>query len=332
VDVGLLVGPFGQGRARPFGSAWAMALPSREFLISEVDREFLLQHPAAPRQLDPNDPRQEHLVQQWNAMFHEFLNRMVDSHFYRFFPNAQRLDPNNPADSTLIDYWNDIHDVIGEGKPPRYNWDEHLAHAAETAQTQQHEQGPKPDVGVHMDESQFKEYVRAGLEGTHYVADSAEVLGYLAEGFGAGEESALVVLGETLGPIGLITATITVLWATVEAFGTGRRLQEEEGYCYGVLWEVAGLADAHKSFHDWAGDSAEELRDSFYDGVAAGREKAAWPSVHNRIVLATAYYQASGHDLETARSQILNDMWLHIRETDKGRDYLTWPTPMSMGE
>ena len=312
-----------------------MALPSREFVIAEVDREFLLQHPEAPRRLDEHDPRQAHLVQEWNAMFHEFLNRTVDSHFYRFFPHVTRLDPNNPADATLIDCWNDIHDVIGENKPPRYNWDERALRTADeqtAAPRQEHagQPGQKPDVAVHMDESQFKEYVHQALEGTHYVADSAEVLGYLAEGFGAGEESAIVVFGEALGPIGVVASGIIVLWATVHAFGTGRRLQEQEGFCYGVLWEVAGLPNGDKHFVEWFDDSAEELHDSFYEGVAAGREKGGWPSVHNRVVLATAYYQAGGHDLESARDLVLNDMWHHVRETDLSRDYLTWPTPQSM--
>jgi hypothetical protein len=313
-----------------------MALPSREFLISEVDREFLLQHPEAPRRLDPNDPRQAHLVRQWNEMFHEFLNSMVDSHFYRFFPNAPRLDPHNPGDATMIEYWNDIHDAIGHGKAPRYNWNS-PPRTAEHNEGQHHDtaaaqpgSGARPEVGVHMDESQFKEYVRQWLEGAHYLGDSAEVLGYLAQWFGAGEESALVVFGEALGPVGAIASTVVVLWTTVHAFGTGRRLQEQEGFCYGVVWEVAGHVNGDKHFIDWFNDTAEELHESFYEGVAAGREKGAWPSVHNRVVLATAYYQAHGDDLETARTRVLNDLWQHIRETDSGRDNLIWPTPEGM--
>jgi hypothetical protein len=315
-----------------------MALPSREFLISEVDREFLLQHPEAPRQLDPNDPHQAQLVQQWNAMFEEFLNRMVDSHFFRFFPHApQHLDPHDPGQATLIEYWNDIRDAIRDGTPPRYNWDAtptttgaSTASPTGTGTEERHASGAGPDVAVHMDESQFKEAVHLWLEGAHYLGDSAEVLGYLAQAAGAGEESAVVLLGEALGPVGAIASTIVVLWATVHAFGTGRRLQEQEGFCYGVMWEVCGKPNCHKGFIDWFDDSAEELHDSFYEGVAAGREKGSWPSVHNRILLAVAYYQANGDDLETARSRVLNDLWHHVRETDQGRDYLIWPDPESM--
>jgi hypothetical protein len=311
-----------------------MALPSREFLISEVDREFLLQHPEAPRRLDPSDPRQAHLVQQWNAMFEEFLNRMVDSHFFRFFPHApQRLDPHDPGQATLIEYWNDIRDAIREGTS-RYNWNvpPQTADDSSTAQAGAGHPGPggRPDTGVHMDESRFKEFVHLWVEGTHYLGDSAEVLGYLAEAAGAGEESAVVILGEALGPVGAIASTIVVLCATVHAFGTGRRLQEQEGFCYGVMWQVCNLPNAEKGFIGWFDDSADELRESFYEGVSAGREKGAWTSVHNRMILAVAYYQAQGNDLETARGMVLNDLWHHIRETDLGRDYLTWPTPQSM--
>jgi hypothetical protein len=164
----------------------SMVLPSREFLISEVDREFLLQHPEAPRQLDPNDPSQAHLRQQWNEMFTEFLNRMVDSHFFRFFPNApEHLDPHDPEQSVLIEYWNDIHDSIRDGTPSRWNWDNppHAGDDASAASSTGSSTGPStdagahPDLAVHLDESQFKELVHTALEGTHVIGDSAEVLG-----------------------------------------------------------------------------------------------------------------------------------------------------------
>jgi hypothetical protein len=313
-----------------------MALPSREFLISEVDREFALQHPEAPRRLNPNDPSQAHLVEQWNAMYHEFLSNMVDSHFFRFFPDAPRqLDPNDPSQATLVAYWNDLRDAIEKGTS-QYNWDtppESADAATPTPgeSTPPADPGEKPELHVHMDESQFKEFIHAWLESEHYMGDTAEVLGYVAQIAGAGEESAVVWLGEALGPVGTIASTIVVLWATVHAFGTGRRLQEQQGFCYGVMWQVCGHPNEEKGFIDWFNDSADELRESFYDGVAAGREKAGTASVHNRVMLLIAYYQANGHDLESARSMVLNDLWHQIRESDAGRDYLTWPVPTSMG-
>jgi hypothetical protein len=324
---------------RTAGLTWAtihiMALPSREFLISEVDREFALQHPEAPHRLNPNDPSQSHLVEQWNAMYREFLNRMVDSHFFRFFPDApQHLDPSDPSQATLIAYWNDLRDAIEKGTS-QYNWDNppHSTDAgsAPTGTTAGTDPGGKPEPDVHMDESQFKEFIHAWLESEHYLGDTAEVLGYMAQIGGAGEESAVVWLGETLGPVGMIASAIVVLWATAHAFGTGRRLQEQEGFCYGVMWQVCNHPNEQKGFIDWFNDSADELRESFYDGVAAGREKAGAAAVHNRVMLVVAYYQASGNDLENARGMVLNDLWQHIRETDLGRDYLTWPAPMSMG-
>ena len=183
-----------------------------------------------------------------------------------------------------------------------------------------------------MTEDQFKEYIHAGLEGTHYIADSAEVLGTWAQVAGASEESLVVVLGETLGPIGMVAGTIVIFWAVIKAFGTGTRLQEQEGFCYGVMWHVTGHADEHKQFYDWAGDSADELRDAFYTGVMDGRDKADEIAVHNRIVLAQTYYERQGDDAEAANARVLNDLWQHVRETDLGRDYLTWPVPQSMGE
>ena len=191
--------------------------------------------------------------------------------------------------------------------------------------------GTAPSTGVHMDESEFKEWVHHALEGAHVIGDSAEVLGLLAQAAGAGQHSALVIMGETLGPIGMIASTVIVIGATIHAFGTGKRLQEQEGFCYGVMWEVYGLPNADKTFIDWFDDSAEELRESFYEGVASGREKGAETEIRNRVILATVYYQAAGDDLATAQAKVLNDIWQKVRETDKGRDWLGWPEPVRHG-
>jgi len=319
-----------------------MAVPSREFLISEVDREFALQHPEAPRRLNANDPSQAHLVEQWNAMYHEFLSAMVDSHFFRFFPNAPRqLDPNDPSQSTLVEYWNDLRSAIETGTS-QYDWSNEpktadpadanpaATPAATTPAAPHTDPGQKPELHVHLNESQFKEFIHAWLESEHYMGDTAEVLGYVAQIAGAGEESAVVWLGEALGPVGTIASTIVVLWATVHAFGTAGRIQEQQGFCYGVMWQVCGHANEQKGFTDWFNYSAEELREAFYDGVTAGREKGNTASVHNRVMLVIAYYQASGHDVEAARDMVLNDLWHQIRESDAAPDYLIWPVPASM--
>ncbi len=176
-----------------------MALPSREFLISEVDREFALQHPEAPRRLNPNDAGQAHLVEAWNAMYTEFLNRMVDSHFFRFYPDAPRhLDPGDPAQAQYIEYWNDIRNGIVHGAS-QWNWDS-PPHAADdnaaapggTGQQPTGGGGEHPDPGVHMGESQFKKDVEEALEGTHYIGDSAEVLGIIGQIAGADQVNCLV--------------------------------------------------------------------------------------------------------------------------------------------
>jgi hypothetical protein len=77
-------------------------------------------------------------------------------------------------------------------------------------------------------------------------------------------------------------------------------------------------------------DSAEELRESFYEGVASGRAKANDATVHNRVMLLVAYYQARGDELSAAQNRVLNDLWHHVRESDAGRDFLSWPQPQSM--
>ena len=258
-----------------------MTLPSHEFVIAEVDREFAREHPEARRRLDEHDPRQAHLVDAWNEMFHP----VPEQHRRQPLPQVQLGPEPKTPDPT-----NSTPTSAGGG--------------------QTSDPGPQPAVGVHMDESAFREWVRLSLEGAHYVGDTAEVLGYFAAG--AGQESALVILGEALGPVGMVAAGITALWATAHAFGTGRRLQEQEGFCYGIMWQVFGLPNGHKGFTDWSDDSADELGESFHDGVASGREKGAAVAVHNRVVLATAYYQKVGNDEVTAQSMVLHDMWRKI--------------------
>jgi hypothetical protein len=312
-----------------------MALPSNQFFMSQVDLKFREQHPEAPSRLDPDDPRQAHLMQQWNDLFHGSLNGIVDRHFFQFFPSSTRLDPNNPEHSTLIEYWTDIRDAIGYGKPPRYNWDAPPATAdtssAPPSETEHRDTGAKPDLTVHMDENEFKEMVHLWLEGVHYLGDSAEVLKYIGLIAGASEESELIILGEALGNVGVVASTIIVLWATADAFGGARRTQEQEGFCYGLMWEVCGKPNGNKHFIlTLLGDSAEDLYESFYEGVVKGRERGREAVVHNKVLLVVAYFQAQGYDLETAHSMVLNALWLQIRESDLDRDYLTWPTPENM--
>jgi hypothetical protein len=317
-----------------------MAVPGRDFLLSEVGREFPLRHPDAPEHLDPSDPAHAPFIAAWWEMYTEFLNRMVDAHFFRFFPQApEKLNPDDPADANFIEYWLDLRDMI-EDKPHRYDWSDEPKVGNENTPPPlwtnppaggSSDSGTAPSTDVHMDESEFKEWVDHALEGAHVIGDSAEVLGLLAQAAGASHQSALVIMGETLGPIGMIASTVIVIGATIHAFGTGKRLQEQEGFCYGVLWEIYGLPNAEKTFIDWFDDSAEELRESFYEGVASGREKGAETEIRNRVILATAYYQAAGDDLATAQAKVLNDIWKQVRETDQGRDWLGWPEPYGMG-
>ena len=85
--------------------------------------------------------------------------------------------------------------------------------------------------------------------------------------------------------------------------------------------DVGGVrvANQEKGFTDLFGDTVEELSASFYEGVASGREKGADPTVHTRVMLATAYYQKAGNDLTAAQSKVLDDMWLKIRERQDRR-------------
>jgi hypothetical protein len=48
-------------------------------------------------------------------------------------------------------------------------------------------------------------------------------------------------------------------------------------------------------------------------------------------MVAVGYYMVSkGSNEEWAQFYVLNDLWKEVRETDKGRDTLTWPDPEDM--
>lgn len=186
--------------------------------------------------------------------------------------------------------------------------------------------GEAPVVNVKMDENQLVEWVHGQLEGTHMIGDVAEIVGNFAD-----EGSALAAVGEILGPTGVIASTIIVLWATVRAFGTGTRIQEQMGFCYGVMWEIFGLPNGTKAFHEGGGDNPDDLREAFFEGVAEGREKAQDVKVHNAIMMKVAYYIASGQADRTATLQnTINELWKAIRETDLAGDWLAWPNPEDM--
>jgi len=99
-----------------------MAIPTQAQLYEEVDRRFFAQHTDAPQRLDPNDPNQQHLVQQWLELRDHTLNEWTDSVFFEYFPHAGKLDPANPEHGDLIAYWKDIQHQICTGEQGQYNW------------------------------------------------------------------------------------------------------------------------------------------------------------------------------------------------------------------
>jgi hypothetical protein len=183
-----------------------------------------------------------------------------------------------------------------------------------------------PGVPVQMDENELKEWVHGILEGGHYVGDTAELVGIFAS-----EGTKLAALAEVLGPVGEVTGTIVVLWAVVHAFGTGTRLEEQLGFCYGLMWETFGMPDGVKRFTAWAPNTADELRNAFYDGVGEGRDKAKDVKVHNAIMAKVAYNMAVDHTSQnTAQWNLVNELWNQVREEDLGDTIIAWPKPDDM--
>jgi hypothetical protein len=195
------------------------------------------------------------------------------------------------------------------------------------------------EVDLKMDETAV-EYVDRQLERTSEIVDATEIA----------EQIGIKLLPEAaahiLEPVGFALDLYVMFAEVIKAFGTGRRLQEQEGFCYGAMWETFGLPNGKKAFIDWAGDSADDLREAFFDGVTRGRDKAKDVKEHNAIMVGVATYMAtgpgsdagitvkaaynSGDRLWAAQVIVLNELWKRNREDKLGKDWLSWPDPEDM--
>jgi hypothetical protein len=289
-----------------------MALPTRESLIAEVDLEFTKQHPGAPEHLNPDDPGQAHLVQAWRELYTQQLNLTVDRIFFSFYPDAPEiLDPGDPSHAQLIEFWNDIRDRIEHGTS-RWNWD-----------TQATPAGSIPD-GAQMDQGQFAKYIEDVLTDAVHLGSEADVVTVMVDIDDAGRGPALPWLEAALGSADALARGLADPPPGQYASDPNLWSQEKEGYCYGLLWEIAGQYDVQKGFVDTPDNSAEQLREAFYAGVAAGRHNGAWPILHNRILLLVGYRMAHGDHSDAGYAWVLNLMWHNM---DGASQDLTWPVP-----
>jgi len=113
--------------------------------------------------------------------------------------------------------------------------------------------------------------------------------------------------------------------AVIDAFSAGRKERKLEGYVYGLCWEVFGVANQDKLFYPWAGDSAEELRAAFFEGVEEGRAKARESKIRNAILLMAARHMLTGDGEQVAQWLVLNEI-----EQQVDREFahqLDWPKP-----
>jgi hypothetical protein len=115
-----------------------MTLPTREQVQAEVDAAFSVEHPDAPKHLDPNNPAHAPFVAAWNQLFTLTVNFRADEVFTRFYPETPALDPHNPDHADLVRYWTDIRDAIHNGTPSQYDWDSEPATDTNQSHGNQH--------------------------------------------------------------------------------------------------------------------------------------------------------------------------------------------------
>jgi hypothetical protein len=131
-----------------------MALPTHEELLTQVDVRFRELAPTAPAHLDPDDPSQAAMIQQWHQAHHEILSKLTDEVFFAHYPNAPaQLDPADPEHATYIEYWKDIATQI-DGHAGRYDWSSAAASsaAADSSADAEEIEMPVQDGSVQLEE------------------------------------------------------------------------------------------------------------------------------------------------------------------------------------
>lgn len=210
--------------------------------------------------------------------------------------------------------------------------------------------GAPPDVHaphVEMDETtraKVVEVTKGILEGAHVFDTTAELEEYIANSItsvaeeagtaaGVAEEfaAAAETVAEVSGPVSGLALVVWVGFEVVEAFTAEKRLEEQQGFAYGVMWEAMGEPDHIPKFVDGITYSADEHREAFVSGVGQGREKGRDPKTRARIQLAVAVLGSqSGFGDYYAAGEILSDLWRHGREHSPGdsdTDTIPWPVP-----
>ena len=160
-------------------------------------------------------------------------------------------------------------------------------------------------------ESKFYEYMKESLvDGTHTISTVSEVMAWFQEGAGV-EESLLISFAEWMGPIGEIIGVATVLYAVYDSFSQGIDQKKRQGFCFGVMWAALDRQNEDLSFEPWWNDSAQELHDAFYEGVADGRSFVAEDVKHrNGVLAAIAYFEAYAKMSEAdAATAVINEIW-----------------------
>lgn len=188
--------------------------------------------------------------------------------------------------------------------------------------------GSSPNPGtvpIHMTQEEIEEWVKQALDGAHAIGSTAEILAI----FGGEAVPFLEVLGEVLGPIGDAAMLVIAFIALYEAFGEGRRGQEREGFCYGLMWQACDYSNEDKVFVPWAGDSPEELREAFGHGVHSGRAQGSMVATRNTVLLMVARQQLQvGSDLWAAQANTLGDLGRSMETRSDLQFY--WPKPPDM--
>jgi len=201
-----------------------------------------------------------------------------------------------------------------------------------------------PDVDVEMPEemsTEVREAVDKALTVIHGVADAGTIVGWLGETLSK-HPHAYEALAGSSEMVGLLAFTVGVPIIMYDVFTTGLRVNEQKGFCYGVMWSSLG-GDYEPKSQDYLNRITDEgERKAFQEGVEKGRDVVRdHPELRDAVKMSVVFEATrQGYDtLSSPQERTLGRVWEMVHDKDsvwRGtaagvRDtYLSWDTPGEM--
>ena len=179
----------------------------------------------------------------------------------------------------------------------------------------------KPDLDVDMPEdtaSKLKEGVHIAMDVIHSGADITAVATYVGKIIEQ-EPEALEGLEVAADMVGLVALNVLVPMIMLDTFETGLRVNEQQGFCYGVVWGALGPESEPKTMESLNNIHDEGERKAFLEGIEKGKEAVQQnPELKETVQKTVVYeYTRQGYStISTPEGRTLNRIWEQVHDKD----------------